>query len=113
MLVQCGYLKRTINPKKKSTFLYSETEAVTDYRRSKNQENMAMALKEKMDAVQGNIMKKHIEVNFISELKDEYPNIANQLISIEQEHIKSLDNLTTQQNVIKNLMNRFDVDKEQ
>ena len=67
MLVQCGYLKRTINPKKKSTFLYSETEAVTDYRRSKNQENMAMALKEKMDAVQGNIMKKHIEVNFISE----------------------------------------------
>ena len=48
-------------------------------------------------------MKKHIEVDFITELKDEYPNIANQLTSIEQEHIKSLDHLTTQQNVIKNL----------
>ena len=42
-----------------------------------------------------------------------YPNIANQLTSIEQEHIKSLDHLTTQQNVIKNLMSRFDINKEQ
>lgn len=77
----------------------------------KNQENMAKALKEKMDAVQGNIMKKHIEVTFITELKDEYPNIASQLVSIEHEHIKSLDDLTTQQNVIKNLMSRFDIKK--
>ena len=58
-------------------------------------------------------MKKHIEVDFITELKDEYPNIANQLTSIEQEHIKSLDHLTTQQNVIKNLMSRFDINTEQ
>ncbi|GEM_PF-4670447 len=111
MLVQCGYLERTINPNKKNTFLYSETNKITDYRSSKNQENIAKALNEKMDAVQGSIMKKYIEVNFISELKDEYPNIASQLITIEKEHIKNLDDLTTQQNVIKNLMNRFDINK--
>ncbi|MDU2407036.1 hypothetical protein [Acinetobacter junii] len=62
-----------------------------------------------MDVVQNSIMKKHIEVDFISELKDEYPNIADKLISIEKEHIKSLNDLSTQQNVIKNLMNHFDI----
>lgn len=113
VLVHCGYLKKTVNPNKKSTFLYSETNKITDYRSSKNQENIAKALNEKMDAVQGSIMKKHIEVNFITELKDEYPNIASQLITIEKEHIKNLDDLTTQQNVIKNLMNRFDIKKDQ
>ncbi|AMW78835.1 hypothetical protein AMD27_08060 [Acinetobacter sp. TGL-Y2] len=66
-----------------------------------------------MDAVQGSIIKKHIEVNFITGLKDEYPNIASQLITFEKEHIKNLDDLTTQQNVIKNLMNRFDIKKDQ
>lgn len=110
---QCGYLKRTINANKKSTFLYSETNKITDYRCSKNQENIAKALNEKMDAVQGSIIKKHIEVNFITGLKDEYPNIASQLITFEKEHIKNLDDLTTQQNVIKNLMNRFDIKKDQ
>lgn len=32
----------------------------------------------------------------LTELKDEYPNIASQLITIEKEHIKNLDDLTTQ-----------------
>ena len=32
----------------------------------------------------------------LTELKDEYQNIASQLITIEKEHIKNLDDLTTQ-----------------
>ena len=66
-----------------------------------------------MDVVQENIMKKHLEVDFITKLKDEYPNIANQLTCIEQEHIKSLNHLTTQQNFIKNLMSHFDINNEE
>ena len=83
-----------------------------DYSRSKNQKNVAIALNEKMDTMQGGIMKRQIEVDFLTELKDEYPNLASQLLSIEQEHIKSLNDLTTQQNVIKKLMHRFDIKKD-
>ena len=90
VLVQCGYLKKAVNPNKKSTFLYSETDKITDYRCSKNQENIAKALNEKMKVVQDSIMKKHIEIDFIIELKVEYPNIADKLIFIEKEHIAKL-----------------------
>lgn len=112
VLVVCGYLKKTINARKKNTFLYSETEKITDYRCAKKQENLARALNEKMDSVQGSILQKSIEVDFINGLKDEYPKIASQLDAIEQEHIDSLNNLTTQQNVIKSLMSRFSINEE-
>lgn len=109
VLVICGYLKKTINPRKKNTFLYSETEKVINYRFTKKQENLAKALNEKMDAVQDKILQKNIEVDFIKRLKDEYPKIASQLDTIEQEHIDNLNNLTTQQNVIRSLMSRFNI----
>lgn len=113
VLVDCGYLKKAINPQKKNTFLYSEAERLIDYRCAKKQENIAKALNEKMDYVQENIVKKNFEVDFINGLKDEYPKIASQLDIIEQEHIDSLNDLTTQQNVIKSLMNRFDISHEE
>ena len=109
VLVVCGYLKKTINPKKKNRFLYSETEKIIDYRFNKKQEKLAKALNEKMDSVQDSILQKSIEVDFINSLKDEYPKIANQLDAIEQEHIDSLNNLTIQQNIIKSLMIRFSI----
>jgi hypothetical protein len=113
VLVDCGYLKKAINPQKKNTFLYSEAERLIDYRFAKKQENIAKALNEKMDYVQESIVKKNFEVDFINGLKDEYPKIASQLDIIEQEHIDSLNDLTTQQNVIKSLMNRFDISHEE
>ena len=113
VLVDCGYLKKAINPQKKNTFLYSEAERLIDYRFAKKQENIAKALNEKMDYVQESIVKKNFEVDFINGLKDEYAKIASQLDIIEQEHIDSLNDLTTQQNVIKSLMNRFDISHEE
>lgn len=65
-----------------------------------------------MDSVQGSILQKSIEVDFINGLKYEYPKIASQLDAIEQEHIDSLNSLTTQQNVIKSLMSRFSINEE-
>ncbi|WP_111884412.1 hypothetical protein [Acinetobacter sp. CFCC 11171] len=112
VLVNCGYLKKVINPRKKNTYLYSEAERLSDYRSTKKQENIAKALSEKMDFVQESIVKKNFEVDFINGLKDEYPKIASQLDIIEQEHIDSLNNLTTQQNVIKSLMSRFSINEE-
>ena len=112
MLVDCEYLKKVINPRKKNTYLYSEAERLSDYRSTKKQENIAKALSEKMDSVQESIVKKNFEVDFINGLKDEYPKIASQLDIIEQEHIHSLNNLTIQQNVIKSLMSRFSINEE-
>ena len=63
VLIQCGYLKRTVNPRKKNTFLYTETEEILNYRSSKSQENIAKALNEKMNIVQEHILVQEVLCN--------------------------------------------------
>lgn len=109
VLVQCGYLRKMINPRKSSNFLYSETYRVIDYRNKKNQEKMEEALVEKLEVIKTNISIKNQEVSFITKLKNEYPTISGQIDIFEQEHHNELSSLMTQKNLIKRIMDRFEI----
>lgn len=109
VLYKCGYLTRKKNPKNNKVFLYTETQPIVDYRVEKINEKIEKALKEKMSTISDSLDTKSKEAVFISELKAEYPEIARQIDVIQQEHLQILNDLSTKKNVIKKLMQHFNV----
>ena len=109
VLYKCGYLTRKKNPKNSKVFLYTEAQPIVDYRAKKINEKIEKVLKEKMNIISDSLNTKSKEALFISELKAEYPEIACQIDVIQQEHLQILNDLSTKKNVIKKLMQHFNI----
>lgn len=109
VLYKCGYLTRKKNPKNSKVFLYTENQAIVDYRTEKLNEKIEKALREKMSIILNSLNEKNKEAIFINELKNEYPDIAGEIDVVQKENDQILRDLSTKKNVIKQLMQHFDI----
>lgn len=109
ILVECRYLKRIVNPKKRNTYLYSELARLTDYRSAKKLEKIESVMNEKSIILSKNINSRNKELEFIHQIKIDHPDIASQLDKIEQNHIQDLNNLQTHKRMIDKIMQHFNL----